>query len=177
MDTISKSIVFAFAWIGLLHADVLLDSSLNPIFDFDPVDKNFTLNASFSTEDHPFIINQLKLLWRREEHQNGLIYIDLLNDNNVTLGAKLETLAEVDSGALPIGVQWLTIPIKTEKLLSAKTRYWIQIKATTATGALAYSRSHKGYGFISEYYLNSFGLRHNLSTGPYIFKVEGDPQK
>jgi hypothetical protein len=163
--------------VGLARADVLFDSSSDPVFDLDPVTDEVTLNASFSTNEHPIALKGVKLLWRRGQNENGLIRLNLLRDNNATPGPKLEMLAEIDSGALPTGDQWLTVPVKIEKTLDAKTRYWIQIKATAASGAMAYSRKHEGYGVQSEYYLNMYGLHRNSETGPYIFKIEGDPQK
>jgi hypothetical protein len=168
---------FIVSGIGLLHADVLFDSSSDPVFDLDPVTAGVTLNASFSTKEYPIALKEVKLRWRRGQNENGLILLNLLNDNNATPGSKLAMLAEIDSGALPIGDQWLTIPINIKKVLNAHTRYWIQIQATGPSGAMAYSKDHQGYGVKSEYYLNMYGLHRNSVTGPYIFRIEGDPQK
>lgn len=168
---------FIISGLGLVQADVLFDSSSNTVFNVDPVTDGVTLNASFSTGEHPIALKEVRLLWRKSQDEKGFILLGLLNDNKASPGSKLDMLAEIDSGNLPVGDQWLTIPIKLEKVLSAKTRYWIQIKATAASGAMAYSREQNGYGVKSEYYLNPYGFHRNAVTGPYIFKIEGDPQK
>ena len=163
--------------VGLVRAEVLFDSTSNSVFDTDAVTKGVILNASFSTKENPIILQKVSILLRRSNNENGLIRLNLLSDNRATPGALLEMLAEVDSRDLPIGDQLLTIPIKIQKPLNAKTRYWIQISATASSGAIAYSRKHNGYGVKSEYYLNMYGLHRNDETGPYIFKIEGYPQR
>jgi len=168
---------FIISGVGLVQANVLFDSSSNPVFDLDPVTDGVTLNASFSTGEFPIALKEVRLLWKRDQNENGLIHLNLLNDSNATPGSRLEILAEIDARELPAGDQWLTIPIKIKKVLNAKTRYWIQIKATAASGAMAYSREHQGYGVKSEYYLNGYGLHRNSETGPYILKIEGDSKK
>ena len=157
--------------------ETLFDSTLNPVFDFENVDQNVAFNASFSTPSYPIVLRDITLVWRKGPNENGLILVNLVNDKNVSPGHLMEKLGEVNSGALPIGEQFITIPIKNKIPLNANTRYWIQIRVTAESGALAYARQHQGYGVIDEYYLNSFGRHQNSETGPYLFKVVGDPLK
>jgi hypothetical protein len=154
---------------------MLFDSTLNPVFGWDAITDGITLKASFSTTDSPIVIKEVSLLWRRNQNENGVINLNLLSDDSDTPGSELERLAEIDSGALPMGDQLLTVAIKNEKILKAKTRYWIQISAAVASGAIAYSRQHTGYGVRSEFYVNMYGFHHNHVAGPYIFKIVGDP--
>ncbi len=157
--------------------ETLFDSTSNPVFDFEKVDQNVAFNASFSTPSNPTVLRDITLLWRKGSNENGLILINLLNDNKSSPGHAMEKLGEVNAGELPIGEQFITIPIKSKIPLNAKTRYWIQIRVTAESGALAYARQHEGYGVVNEYYLNSFGRHQNRETGPYLFKVVGDPLK
>ena len=159
-----------------VYADVLFDSTSNPVFNSDLVTKGVTLNASFSTNDRPVNLKELTLLWRRLKNEEGLISIHLLADNHAAPGMSLDMLAEVNAQTLPVGEQFLTIPIKIQKTLNANSRYWIQIRATDDSGSMTYSRKHEGFGVKSEYYLNMYGLHRNDETGPYIFKIEGVPQ-
>lgn len=160
-----------------VNAEVLFDSSSNPVFDFDLVNNGVALNASFSTVDHPTNLNLVHLYWKRGANESGLINLNLLGDNKGVPGAQLEVLGEIDATSLPIGDQWIVFPIKPKKLLLAKTRYWIQVKSISTPGSMAYSREHHGYGVKSEYYLNMYGLHQNSETGPYLFKIEGDPRR
>ena len=160
-----------------IWGETLFDSTSNPVFDFENVDQNVAFNASFSTSSYPMVLRDITLLWRKGRNENGLIIVNLLNDNNASPGHVMENLGEVNAGELPIGEQSITIPAKNKIPLNSKTRYWIQIRVTKESGALAYARQHEGYGVINEYYLNSFGRHRNSETGPYLFKVVGDPLK
>lgn len=157
--------------------EVLFDSTSNPVFDFENVDRNIAFNVSFSTPSYPLVLKDITLLWRKGRNEDGLILVNLVNDNNTSPGYVIEKLGVVNTRKLPIGEQFITIPIKSKIPLNAKTRYWIQIRVTAESGALAYARQHQGYGVINEYYLNSFGRHRNSETGPYLFKVMGDPLK
>ncbi len=156
-----------------IQAEVLFDSTANPIFDLDPVSTGVKLNASFLTGDRPIRLTNLTLRWRRDLAQTGSIHILLLDDKNMHPGSLLADLALVDARALPTSDQWLSIPIKNEQELTEKTRYWIEITATGPAGSMAYSREHGGQGVATESYLNMYGLHRNTETGPYIFKLVG----
>jgi len=156
-----------------LHAEVLFDSTDNPIFDLDTVNADVKLKASFTTNESQLRLSSLTLRWRKNLGQKGIIRILLLDNKNELPGVALEDLATVDADTLTVGDQWLTIPLKNAEGLKKNTRYWIEIAATGESGAMAYSRQHHGVGVQSESYLNNYGLHRNTETGPYIFKLEG----
>jgi len=156
-----------------LQARVLFDSTAHSISDLDPVSSDFKISASFTTHEQPIRLTFLTLPWRRDLEHTGNIHIHLLEDKNGYPGPVLDSLATADVRTLALGDQWLTIPLKNTKELTAKTRYWIEITATGASGFIAYSREKIGEGIATESYLNTFGLRRNIETGPYIFKLEG----
>ncbi|MFZ4708960.1 MAG: choice-of-anchor R domain-containing protein [Zwartia sp.] len=168
---------FFFFVSTVLNAEVLFDSTVNPIFAFDVVSSSPSIHASFSTGAQPTQLTELKLLWRREKMAAGTVDISIHEDQQSQPGHKLETVASADVGLLPVGQQWLVIQIKGTKALSANTRYWLEITATGAAGSIAYSRKHKGSGALTEFYKNAYGLRANSETGPYIFRLEGAPSK
>ena len=180
LQTNSKIIYFLAILLGIATpswGETLFDSTPNPVFDFEKVDQNVAFNASFSTPGYPIALRDISLLWRKGRDENGIILINLLSDIKASPGIFMEKLGEVNAGELPMGEQFISIPIKNKIPLNAKTRYWIQIRVTAESGALAYARQHQGYGVINEYYLNSFGRHRNSETGPYLFKVMGDPLK
>ena len=154
-----------------LKAETLFDSTTNPIFGLDPVSDGIKIAASFSTGNGPVRLSNLTLRWRRDSAQTGDIRILLLNDNNGRPGSVLNNLALIDSRTLPTGDQWLSIPIKNEKALKEKNRYWIEITASGSAGFVAYSRERNGQGVATESYVNMYGLHRNTETGPYIFKL------
>lgn len=129
-----------------LKAETLFDSTTNPIFGLDPVSDGIKIAASFSTSNGPIRLSNLTLRWRRDSAQTGDIRILLLNDNDGRPGSVLDNLDLVDSRTLATGEQWLSIPIKNEKALKEKTRYWIEITASGSAGSVAYSREHNGQG-------------------------------
>ncbi len=156
-----------------LHAEVLFDSTDNPIFDLDTVNADVKLKASFTTNESQIRLSSLTLRWRKNLGQKGIIQIILLDNKNGLPGAILDNLASVDADRLTVGDQWLTIPLKNAKELKKNTRYWIEITSTGESGSVAYSREHRGLGVEAESYLNNYGLHRNTETGPYIFKLEG----
>jgi hypothetical protein len=115
----------------------------------------------------------LTVRWQKDSNLSGNIHILLLEDKNEYPGSVLDNLATVDAHTLALGEQWLTVPFKNTKELSANTRYWIEISATGDPGSIAYSREKVGHGIATESYLNRYGLHRNTETGPYIFKLEG----
>ena len=154
-----------------IQAEVLFDSTANPIFGLDPVSDGVKLNASFLTGDQPVRLSHLTLRWHRDLEQIAAIRILLLNDNSGRPGSLRDNLALVDSRALPTSEQWLSIRLTNEKTLTRQTRYWIQVTATGPAGSMAYSREHSGQGVATESYLNMYGFHRNTETGPYIFKL------
>ena len=156
-----------------IQARVLFDSTSNSIFSLDPVSTEFKVSASFITHEQPIHLTILTVRWRKDIEQTGDIHILLLGDKNGYPGSVLDSLASVETRALALGDQWLTIPIQNTTALKAQTRYWIAITATDAAGFVAYSREKVGKGIATESYLNNFGLHRNADTGPYIFKLEG----
>jgi hypothetical protein len=164
---------FVFLISAPLHAEVLFDSTNNPIFDLDTVNADAKLKASFTTNENPLRLSSLTLRWRKNPGQKGIVRILLLENQNGLPGLVLEDLASVDADTLTVGDQWLTIPLKNAEDLKNNTRYWLDITATGESGAMAYSREHHGQGVEAESYLNNYGLHRNTETGPYIFKLEG----
>ena len=157
------------------RGEVLFNSTSNPIFGYESINQHIIFNMSFSTPDYPIELSELTFMWRRGAAENGLIHIYLLSDKNSSPGEVMEGLSEINSSELPIGEQFLAVPIKNKIVLNSKARYWIKIQVSDSPGALAYARQHGGYGVANEFYLNSFGLHKNIQTGPYLFKVDGKP--
>ena len=143
----TKNLIITTLFAGLVflisipsQARVLFDSTANSIFDLDPVSADFTIYSSFITNNQPIHLTFLTLRWRKEQEHTGNIHIVLLEDKNGYPGPVLDNLAVTNSSTLVLGDQWLTIPLKSTNELNAKTRYWIGITATGASGLLAYSR-------------------------------------
>ena len=171
--------ILYFAVVAILIAKpaqgvVLFDSTSNPVFDYESINQNIIFNASFSTPNYSIELRDISLQWRRGVSENGLIRIDLLSDINSTPGDVISELSLINSRELPVGEQFLAVPLKNKVLLNPETRYWIRIRASDSPGALAYSRHYGGLGTAEEFYLNMFGFHKNSETGPYLFRVEGD---
>lgn len=159
------------------QGDVLFDSTSNKIFDFESINQNIIFNASFSTPNYPIELKDVILLWRRNVNESGFIRVYLLSDKNATPGDVIGELSVINSKELPVGEQFLAVPLKNNYFLNSKTRYWIKIQASDSPGALAYARQHKGHGVVDELYLNMYGLHKNSDTGPYLFRINGDRSK
>lgn len=147
------------------------------MFGVDPVGSGIALNASFSSPSWPIELTEIRLLWQRGADNKGVIDVFLLSDLNAKPGKRLYKLASANAESLPIGEQWLVLPLNLNTPLSPKTRYWIEVTASAPAGSLAYSRSHLGDGVAGEAYLNSYGLHQNSVTGPYIFKITASPSR
>ena len=159
------------------RAEVLFDSTSNPVFDYEAINQNIVFNASFTVPNYPMELKALTLLWQRGAQESGLIHIYILGDKNSTPGDVIEEISVINSKELPIGKQVLNVPLRNKIILNPQFRYWIKIQASDSPGALAYARQHGGYGVANEYYLNTYGLHKNSVTGPYLFRVDGDRLK
>ena len=153
------------------NAVVLFDSSADPGYGFDAISDAVPLNASFSTGAASVALSEVKLLLRKAASGSGTINVSLLSDNRTAPGPLLENIGSVESGALSPDAQLVEIRVAPSRVLSANTRYWIEVSGSGNAGEWAYSRSHDGSGIASEFYKNSFGLHPDMETGPYIMQV------
>lgn len=68
------------------RAEVLFDSTSNPVFDYEAINQNIVFNASFTVPNYPMELKALTLLWQRGAQESGLIHIYILGDKNSTPG-------------------------------------------------------------------------------------------
>ena len=165
--------VFSYGWISA-YSETLFDSTSNPVFDYDSVTDGVVIQSSFSTLSDPVELTKLTLKWVRKADDRGVVLVTLLADNSGFPGATIEIMSLFDVNAYPVTQSWLILPINKLNPLLARTRYWIEIRASSAAGAIAYSRQHKGVGVIGEAYKNMYGLNQNVKTGPYILRLEAN---
>lgn len=155
---------------------VVFDATVNKPLGWDIVPEGGwqgIIYASFSTGVQQIKLTKLTLLWKRDNKAAGTVNISIaINDDNKP-GDKLETLASANIGMLPVGQQWIVIRLNGTHVLSANTRYWLEITGTGAPGSIAYSRHHEGVGALTEFYKNAYGLHPNRATGPYVLRLEG----
>lgn len=154
------------------NAIVLLDSTPDPAYGFDTISDAVPLNASFSTGGVSVALTEVKLMLRKSAPGSGSINVSLLSDSQKTPGPLLEKdMGTVESGALSPDARLIDIRVVSSRVLSANTRYWIEVSGSGNAGEWAYSRTRNGSGIASEFYKNSFGLHADMETGPYIMQV------
>jgi hypothetical protein len=153
------------------NAVVLFDSTADPGYGFDTISNAVPLNASFSTPGVSVALTDVKLLLRKSLPGSGTINVALLSDSQAAPGPLLENIGRVESSGLSSDARLVEIRVVSPRVLSANTRYWIDVSGAGNAGEWAYSHSHNGSGITSEFYKNGFGLHADMETGPYIMRV------
>jgi hypothetical protein len=155
------------------NAVILFDSTPDPAYGFDTISDAVPLNASFSTGGGSVELTQVKLMLRKSAPGSGAVSISLLSDSQKSPGPLLEkNIGAAESGAPSPDAQLVDIRVVSSRVLSANTRYWIEVSGSGNAGEWAYSRTRNGSGIASEFYKNSFGLHADMETGPYIMQVD-----
>jgi hypothetical protein len=149
-------------------------SNVNAItFDVDAVSAVGPQADSFSTGSSAFNMTDVMMVLNGSPSP-GSISIQLFSDATTSPGFVLSTIAVVSDNLLPSNPQVLDFHLTTPYMLSANTRYWIELSSTNnSTANWAFSFDTTGVGVANEYYANALGVFPNID-GPYQMAVEGN---
>lgn len=139
------------------------------VFSFGP------LADSFSTGNSSFTLEGVGLKLEDMGTPTGSFTIQLLNDNNISPGTPIYTIATVSDSMLTDSLQNYFFDLATPQVLDPNTRYWIQLSSTDGSVAFwSWSTDQSGVGVAGEFFANSTGVYDN-TNGPYQMELSDQP--
>ncbi len=128
---------------------------------------------SFSTGAAAFSLQDVKLLMDVPGQASGSFAVNLLSDNATSPGSVLAALGTINDTQLGASLAQVDLSLGTPQLLSANTRYWIQLIPTSSNAYWSYDADATGTGVAGEFWYNTtLGVQSN-SGGPYQMQLTG----
>lgn len=155
----------------------LFDSLVDPASNSDSVEMYGPVAASFETGSDVVLLSEVELgLYDPTPSDGGSVTVTLVADNGNTPGVTLETLGTIADSSLATNTNGVVdLSGFTPIALAPNTQYWIEVTATSNSGAeLTYSfPADNGTGVASQYFYeqgDSPAVNPN-SDGPFLMNV------
>ena len=136
------------------------------------------LADTFSTGGGANSLSDVKLLLRAVTPADGGSFLVSLFSNNPSgpvPGSSLTTLAIVADSSLATNLGVVDFNLTTPFLLSANTRYWIELSGTTNSARWSFDSTNVGVGVANEYNYFSGSSFANSAFTPYQMQVTVTP--
>ena len=142
------------------------------IFGFGP------LADSFSTGAGGLTLGTVGLKLEDVSAPTGSFTIELLADNNINPGNPIYTIATVQDSSLTNSLQNYFFNLVQPQVLSANTRYWIELSSSNNSAAnWSYSVDTSGIGVSGEYFYNQNCIPNCTNdNGPYQMQLSDVPE-
>ena len=156
-------------------ANVILFDNSNVAFESGSESTSPPLFASFSTGASAFNLARVVLfLGDFDPNDGGSFTVSFLTDNSTTPGSVFDSTAAVPDTVFPAGLITPVILDATGDILTANTRYWIEVSSTTGSVDWDFSRDVPGVGVANEFSAGSGGVSANSTNGAFQMFVEGN---
>ena len=133
------------------------------------------LYDSFSTGTTSFSLDRVTLFIQGDPSSAGAFNVSVLNDNSTTPGSSIFTSPLFSDSVLSASLSPFTVSF-SPILLSANTRYWIELAAANTSSVLwSWTMDASGPGVANEFFANSSGVFDNATYGPYQMQIGSTP--
>jgi hypothetical protein len=187
--TILRALVFAIlAGIALslgsvAHAGAIYDnlsatsSYYDPVANYDPSnnDAGFGPLADSFTNGSTATLIDVKFLLSGDPTSGSSTSVDLLSDSSTSPGSVLAHLGTISDSSLSSSPGVIDVSGFAPVVLSANTRYWIQLSSPDTSAVWYYSYDTSGPGVAGEYFYGGLGVFPN-SDGPFQMQVNVVPE-
>lgn len=176
----------ALGVVGVQSQTIIFDSLSNTPYSGTGLLHASPIAASFSTTSSAFDLVDVKVLLNDAGSiGSGTTTVSLFSDipgvggAGPTPGSLLTTIGTLPDTSLTTANSVFDFTLGTPFVLSASSRYWIELSSTaSSTAHWAYTSSSAGTGVASEYFYSSGsgGTFANNPTGPFYMQVSAVPE-
>ncbi len=152
------------------NASVVYDNLGSSSNGADPVTSFGPLADSFSTGGAGFTLASVGLKLELLGAPTGTLSVDLLADNNTSPGGVIYNIGTIDDNMLSGTLQDYFLNLTTAQVLTANTRYWIELSSMDSNAGWSWSGDQNAVGVAGEYFANLNGVFDN-SNGPYQMRL------
>ena len=163
---------------GAIYDNLSATSSFfDPVANYDPnnTDLGFGPLADSFTTGSAAILVDVKFLLSGDPTSGSSTSVDLLGDASTSPGSVLAHLGTISDSSLPNSPGVIDVSGFAPVLLSANTRYWIELSSPDTSALWYYSYDTSGPGVAGEFFFGGLGVFPN-SDGPFQMQINVVPE-